>query len=121
MKTKGNSYYAHVLKVIDGDTFECLVDLGFNVVQKFKVRLDGIDTPEKDTKKGISAKAFVENLIQDKDIVLKDAGTEKYGRALASVELMDGKDLTTLLIEQGIGREYHGEKKPLIFSLSICS
>lgn len=119
MKTKGNSYCTHVLRVIDGDTFECLVDLGFNIVQKFKVRLDGIDTPEKDTKKGVMAKAFVENLIQDKDIVLKDTGVEKYGRALATVELLDGRDLTTLLIEQGIGREYHGEKK-MFYSLSVC-
>lgn len=119
MKTKNNSYYAHVLNVIDGDTFECLVDLGFNVVQKFKVRLDGIDTPEKDTKKGVAAKAYVEDLINNKDIILKDHGCEKYGRALASVELLDGRDLTSLLIEQGIGKEYHGEKK-MFFSLSIA-
>ena len=120
MKTKNNFYYAHVLRVLDGDTFECLVDLGFSVVQKFKVRLDGIDTPEKNTEQGVTAKAFVENLINDKDIILKDEGTEKYGRALAAVELLDGRDLTTLLIEQGIGKEYHGEKK-MFFSLSISN
>ena len=118
MKTKNNFYYAHVLRVLDGDTFECLVDLGFSVVQKFKVRLDGIDTPEKNTEHGLAAKAFVENLINDKDIILKDEGTEKYGRALAAVELLDGRDLTTLLIEQGIGKEYHGENK-MFFSLSV--
>ena len=61
-----------------------------------------------------------ENIINDKDIILKDEGTEKYGRALAAVELLDGRDLTTLLIEQGIGKEYHGEKK-MFFSLSVLS
>lgn len=54
-----NKYFGQVLRVIDGDTFEVLIDLGFGVSQKFSVRLDGIDTPEKNTVKGKQALEYL--------------------------------------------------------------
>jgi len=51
---------------LTGYTFEALIDLGFGVTQKFKIRLDGIDTPELTTTKGKMAKEFVRNLIENK-------------------------------------------------------
>jgi endonuclease YncB( thermonuclease family) len=110
-----NRYYAQVLRVIDGDTFEALVDLGFGISQKFKVRLDGIDTPEVKTDAGKKAKEFVRQLIEGKEVTLIEGGTEKYGRALAKVELVDGRDLTRYLVEQNVGIEYHGGKKKSTF------
>jgi micrococcal nuclease len=112
-----NKYYGQVVRVIDGDTFEILVELGFKVTQKFTVRLDGIDTPEKNTEEGKSAKEYVKNLIEGKSVILTDAGSEKYGRARAKVSLMDGTDLTNFLIEHNIGIEYHGERKKKFVSI----
>ena len=112
-----NKYFGQVLRVIDGDTFEVLVELGFGVSQKFNVRLDGIDTPETSTTKGIRAKEYVRDLIEGKSVILKDAWAEKYGRARAKVELMDGTDLTQFLIEKNIGIEYHGGKKQKFLSI----
>jgi len=106
-----NKYYGKITAVIDGDTFEVMIELGFGVKQEFHVRLDGIDTPEKNTEAGKKAKAFVTELILNKEVILKDQGAEKYGRARASIELMDGTDLTKFLIENKIGKEYHGGKK----------
>lgn len=108
-----NRYEALVLRVLDGDTFEALVSLGFGVSQKFHVRLDGVDTPEKNTAQGRRAAETVRGLIEGKTVILEDEGQEKYGRARASVELMDGTDLTDYLIEKRIGVEYHGGKKKL--------
>jgi micrococcal nuclease len=109
-----NKYQGKILRVLDGDTFEVLIELGFKVVQKFHVRLDGIDTPEKNTPEGKQAKEYVQKLIENKDVVLTDEGAEKYGRARAKIEI-EGKDLTTFLIENNIGKEYHGGKKHLYF------
>jgi len=112
-----NKYRGQVLRIIDGDTFEAIVELGFGVSQKFHIRLDGIDTPETSTAEGIKAKEYVRDLIEGKSVILKDAGSEKYGRARAKVELMDGTDLTQLLIEKNIGIEYHGGKKKKLLSI----
>lgn len=113
-----NKYFGKVLQVIDGDTFEVLIDLGFDVSQKFRVRLDGIDTPEMSTVKGKQAKEYVKGLIENKTVILTDCGSEKYGRARASITLPTGEDLTEVLIENNIGKEYHGGKKTF-FSMSM--
>jgi endonuclease YncB( thermonuclease family) len=119
MAVSENKYNGFVTRVMDGDTFEVLIELGFGVTQKFKVRLDGIDTPEMSTQKGKMAKEFVKDLIENKYVTLTDEGSEKYGRARASVELPDGKNLAQFLIEQKIGYEYHGEKKKTFAQLSM--
>ena len=111
MRKSSNKYFGQILRVIDGDTFEALIELGFGVSQKFHVRLDGIDTPETTTEKGQKAKEYVRQLIEGKAVIFKDSGPEKFGRARAKVELMDGTDLTQFLIEKNIGIEYNGGKK----------
>lgn len=113
-----NKYFGQVLRVLDGDTFEILIELGFGVSQKFSVRLDGIDTPETSTDKGKQAKEFVRTLIEGKTVVLTDCGHEKYGRARASIQLPTGEDLTELLLEKHVGKEYHGGKKQF-FSMNL--
>jgi micrococcal nuclease len=119
MAKNENHYNGQVTKVIDGDTFEVLIELGFNVTQKFHVRLDGIDTPEVSTNKGKIAREYVRNLIENKAVIVKDEGSEKYGRARASITLMDGKDLAEFLIENNIGMEYHGEKKKSFAAMTM--
>lgn len=117
---KTNKYFGQIIRVIDGDTFEVLIELGFSVTQKFHVRLDGIDAPEKSTTEGQKAKEYVRELIEGKAVILTDSGAEKYGRARAKIELMDGTDLTQFLISKNIGIEYHGGKKKKSF-VSILS
>ena len=106
-----NVYEGQVLRVIDGDTFDALVNLGFGVYQKFRVRVEGVDTPEMNTREGKKAKMVVEDLIGGKTVYLSEAGSDKYGRALARVELITGKDLTEYLIEHKLGKEYKGGRK----------
>ena len=108
-----NVYKGKVLNVVDGDTFDALVELGFGVVQKFRVRLLGVDTPEKNTEEGVRSWDAVKDLIDGKTVYLSDNGKGKYGRALARVELSNGQDLTEWIIDHDLGKPYKGGKRRL--------
>jgi endonuclease YncB( thermonuclease family) len=118
-KISGNKYFGQITRVIDGDTFEAFINLGFGITQRFCVRLEGIDTPEKSTIEGKQAKQYVKDLIEGKTVLFKDAGSEKYGRSLAKIEMSDGTDLTQFLLEKQIGIEYSGKRKKFVSALSI--
>ena len=85
----------YVIKVYDGDTITIASKLPYpeSALYRFAVRLNGIDTPEikgktEDEKKSAqAAKHALENLILDKNVILKNIQTEKYGRILADVYL----------------------------------
>lgn len=110
-------YQAHVDRVKDGDTYAVTINIGFDLFKTDEVRLNGIDTPEHGTAAGDAATASISKFLTGKDVIITltldkrgNPRREKYGRLLAAVSV-DGKDLTTYLIEQKLGRPYHGEKK----------
>ena len=99
-------YNATLDRIIDGDTFDCILDLGFDVkLHKQRVRLHGIDTPESRTrdlaekKLGLAAKARLGELC----CILGIPYTE------------DGKDICQMLIDEGHAVEYHGGKKAKVW------
>jgi len=123
------NYNAKVLKVVDGDTIDCLVDLGFEVWIKVRVRLQGINTPEcrtrdlEEKEKGLAAKERVKILIEinEDEVELESFGVGKYGRCLGKVyikkvtnnseDINEGFTLTCindLLIKEGHATEYDG-------------
>jgi micrococcal nuclease len=111
-------YLAKVVKVIDGDTIDCLVDLGFNTFIKERFRLYGIDTPEKNSKIqtikdiAINAYLFVKDTTEGKDVLIESTGKDKYGRWLAKVYA--SKDIPTVneqLITLGFAKAYFGDNK----------
>ena len=114
-------YYCKVLRVIDGDSFEVSIDLGFFTHKRVSVRLYGIDTPETRTrdasekKRGFEAKARVKELFDAADyIVLKSHGIGKFGRCLGELKLTIGDNtlnLTDLLIDEKLGKPYFGGKR----------
>ena len=104
-------------RVIDGDTIDVNIDLGFNVwLNKQRVRLNGIDTPESRTrdlaekKLGLAAKDRLKELCGT-NLKVKSLGKGKYGRILGIPYTQDGKDICKLLIDEGHAVEYHGGKK----------
>ena len=121
-------YRATVVKVIDGDTVDVDIDLGFGIVMKDeRVRIMGIDTPESRTRDkvedlfGEAAKARVKELL-DGDVILKTQINKngedmkgKFGRILGDfmVERYEGKleMLTDILIEEGHAVAYFGGSK----------
>jgi len=107
-------YNAYITRVIDGDTFEANIDLGFNVSFKAILRLKDIDTPETwrpscdaERKHGEAATRFVESLIlgQNVKIVTYKAGAGIYGRFTADIIIEDGRNLRNLLIDGGFKKK----------------
>ena len=123
-------YKAIVDRVVDGDTIDCTIDLGFKTWKKVRVRMEGINTPESRTRdleekeRGLAAKDRLEEILEfnNNKCILHVSGLGKFGRALANVFVdslspIEGEDGITLinvnkqLIEEGHAVEYHGGKR----------
>ena len=90
-KLQQREYEAELIKVLDGDTIDCYIDLGFNIKIKKRIRYMGIDTWESRTrdleekKKGLAAKARNKELLEAGKFKLISFGTGKFGRVLGEV------------------------------------
>jgi len=118
-----NEYDAKVLKVVDGDTVDVDIDLGFGIVlTDERVRIMGIDTPESRTSDkieklfGLAAKERLKELLGEETVLItKDDkhGEDmkgKFGRVLGDFRV-GGKTVTEILIEEGHAVAYHGQSK----------
>ena len=120
------TYNATVVRVVDGDTADAMIDLGFNTWVKKRIRFMGVDTWEcrtrdlEEKKKGLEAKAFVKDLLENSDegkFSIKSHGVGKYGRVLGELFVKGHeKSVNELLKENGHAYEYHGEKKKVFGS-----
>ena len=111
-------YSAEVIKIVDGDTLDARIDLGFDVHVNKRIRLMGIDTWESRTRdkdekvKGLAAKARLKELMkQDKNkFKLISHGTGKFGRVLGDIEISVG-NVCDILVEEGHAYSYFGGNK----------
>ena len=117
-----------VYKVVDGDTIDVDIDLGFDISFFQRVRLAGIDTPESRTKDvhekklGLEVKEKLSDLLKGaSNIVIKTEkpdSTEKYGRILGWLFIDDNKlSVNEILIKEGYAWDYMGETKVKDFQL----
>jgi micrococcal nuclease len=134
-------YQCDLIKVLDGDTIDCYIDLGFDLKIKKRIRYMGIDTWESRTRdleekeKGLLAKARNKELLEQGVFKLKSFGTGKFGRVLGEIfvspefvgdsinESINNPDsnidlssdgwvsVNDILIEEGHAYDYHGGKK----------
>ena len=116
-------YQCELIRVLDGDTIDCYIDLGFNLKVKKRVRYMGIDTWESRTrdleekKKGLAAKARNKELLESGTFKLVSHGTGKFGRVLGEVfiEILEParrlESVNQILIDEGHAYEYDGGKK----------
>ena len=127
--SKGTKYFygAKLLRVVDGDTIDALIDLGFKTFVKNRIRYMGIDTWESRTrdleekKKGKAAKARNKELLEQNDgkFLVQSHGLGKYGRLLGEVYIEKYDDKTEggpfsvngILKVEGHAYEYFGGKK----------
>lgn len=106
-------YNAVVTRVIDGDTIDVVIDLGFRVDHRTRVRLFGIDTPEVRTRdleekaRGFKAKERLIELLErnQNQITLTSNEWGKFGRALATI-YVDGVDINQQLILENLAVPY---------------
>jgi micrococcal nuclease len=117
-------YKAHVVKIVDGDTVDVDIDLGFGIWMKDeRVRIMGIDTPESRTSDkvekvfGLAAKNRLKGLL-GKTTTLKTFAAKdgedmkgKFGRILGDFISEDGRLVTEIMIEEGHAVKYHGQNK----------
>lgn len=115
-------YVREVKSVVDGDTIDVVIDLGFNVLFEQRVRLAGIDTPESRTSDkfektlGLEAKEYLKKQLKDaKSIVIRTEkmdSSEKYGRILGWIYVNGESDsVNNRMINDGYAWGYLGETK----------
>ena len=111
-------YKAKCLRVVDGDTIDAQIDLGFDTHKVIRIRLVGINAAESRTRdleekaRGLAAKQFVIDILKKhkNEFVLHSQGVGKYGRCLGEIFLGD-VNLNELLITEGHAVEYFGGKR----------
>lgn len=79
------TYKAKCTKVIDGDTLDIIIDFGFNTYGKRRVRLLGVDTPERSQMNYKEATQFTRNCVENKDVFIQTYKSDGFGRYLAKV------------------------------------
>jgi len=113
-------YNCTVTRVVDGDTIDVILDLGFSVLHKCRVRLYGIDTPESRTKdedekaRGKLAAKYLEDSINNgTEIILRSKLKDskgKYGRVLGEI-IVDNININQSMIEKYLAVQYTGQSK----------
>ena len=113
-------YGCKVTRVVDGDTIDVDLDLGFDIIYKCRVRLYGIDTPESRTRdkdekaRGKLAAKFLQDAISNgKHVILQTQLKDskgKFGRVLASV-VVDKIDINQQMIKNYMAVKYKGQSK----------
>ena len=125
-EVKKYGYSCKLERVVDGDTCDALIDLGFDTWVKKRIRFKGVDTWECRTrdldekKKGLAAKAFTKDLLENSDdgkFSIISYGVGKYGRVLGELFVKGHeKSVNQLLIENGHAYKYDGGKKKVFGS-----
>ncbi len=109
----GQLHAARVLRVVDGDTLDALIDLDLEVRVEARIRLLGVDTPELRAKgeveraRAVAAKVYVMDAVGGAVswVAICTAGRDSFGRVLADVWIGD-RSLSLELIERGLGRAW---------------
>ena len=125
-QVKKFGYSCKLDRVVDGDTCDALIDLGFDTFVKKRIRFYGVDTWESRTRnkeekvKGLAAKAYVKDLLENSDggkFSIISHGVGKYGRVLGELFVKGHeKSVNELLKENGHAYEYDGGKKKVFGS-----
>ena len=115
-----------VTKVVDGDTIDVIMDMGFDIMYKSRVRLFGIDTPESRTRnkdekvRGLLAKKYLQEALKAGSKLsiktYKDNETGKFGRILGDV-FIDGKSVNAQMVKDFMAVPYTGQSKQAIMQL----
>ena len=121
-----NFRVTEINKVLDGDTIDVTIDLGFDLYKKERVRIAGVDTPEKRTRNleekalGLDATEWLKDKLEgaingDDDLIIRtelDGGVGKYGRLLGWCYIGDATvSLNEQMIDQGYAWAYDGGTK----------
>mgnify|MGYP002507759389 CR=1 FL=1 len=119
-----------ITKVVDGDTIDADIDLGFDISLSKRIRLAAVDTPESRTadanekKYGLESKEWLKHKVENaKNILIKTElpdSTEKYGRIIGHLFINDQEtSLNNQMIDEGYALAYDGGTKDKNFSVLL--
>ena len=127
-------YTCKVKRVVDGDTMDVVLNLGFDILYSCRVRLAGIDTPESRTRdldekaRGKLSKAFLQESVKGRKVVLKTQLKDsrgKFGRVIAEVwvEFEKGsmRNANELMIKECHAVKYNAENKALVHDAHMAN
>jgi len=127
-------YSCKVKRVVDGDTMDVVLNLGFDILYACRVRLGSIDTPESRTRdldekaRGKLSKAYLKESIKGKKIVLRTKLKDsrgKFGRVIAEVwaEFEEGsmRNVNELMIKECHAVKYNAENKALVYDAHMAN
>lgn len=103
---------AVITNVVDGDTVDALVDLGYSITTQQRFRLKGINATEMTgatKEQGLKAKVFLEGLILGKEVTITSSKTDSFGRYLATIyyQMLDVEmDINRFMITKGMAIPY---------------
>lgn len=112
-------YKCEITRVVDGDTVDVIIDCGFSILHKTRVRMYGIDTPESRTRdldekaRGkLAAKYIQDHIDNGTDTIIKTEKDSKgkFGRILGKI-FIDNKDINQSMIDENLAVSYHGQSK----------
>ena len=109
-QSKMYEYKAKVTTVVDGDTIDATIDLGFKIHTAQRLRLARVDTPEKGQPGYGAARDFVKELIEGKEVTIRTHKVSKWGYFLADV-VIEGRDVADMLLAAGLAKAYDGGTK----------
>ena len=115
-------YSCEVTRVVDGDTVDVIIDLGFDISYKSRVRLYGIDTPESRTRdkdekvRGLMSKDFLVDMLGKGDVIIKTKKDKKgkFGRILGELHVGNkgrSVNINKSLIDNFLAVKYKGQNK----------
>ena len=110
---KSYNYNAKLIRIIDGDTIEALIDLGFEIATRKIIRLHGINAPEtrtlleKEKEQGLKTKRRLEELLEASDgkFELISHGWGKFGRCIGEI-IINNQSINEQLIKEGLAERY---------------
>ena len=111
-------YNCEVKRVVDGDTVDVVIDLGFDIAYSSRVRLFGIDTPESRTRdkdekaRGLISRDFLKSYLDKGGVVIRTRKDKKgkFGRVLGEMVVED-ININELMIKEHHAVKYHGQSK----------
>jgi|TARA_R100001594_G_scaffold27919_3_gene52954 micrococcal nuclease len=114
------NYGVTIDRVVDGDTLDVMIDLGFNTHIKRRIRMYGINAPESRTRdleekaRGLASKERLIEMLDEDNIVMKSHGKGKFGRVLGELFVKKENEyisVNDLLVKEGFAKEYFGGKR----------
>lgn len=99
---------ATIYNVVDGDTFDAIVDTGFNNSHKDRFRLLGVNAPEQrgvTRQEGLRVSSIVREKLLNKEVELETYHQDNFGRWICKISL-EGQDISEWLLKEGLAVEY---------------